>query len=98
MLLGPADLEPRLARTTLCLFPHAQDHQRALPGQLASAVHVAGLNFRDVLNTLGMYPGEAGPPGNEGAGVVVEVGPDVSLVAVGDRVMGLSPLPLVLWL
>ena len=60
-------------------------------GQVRIAVHVAGLNFRDVLNTLGMYPGEAGPPGSEGAGVVLEVGPDVSLVAVGDRVMGLFP-------
>jgi acyl transferase domain-containing protein len=60
-------------------------------GQVRIAVHVAGLNFRDVLNTLGMYPGEAGPPGSEGAGVVLEVGPDVSLVAVGDRVMGIFP-------
>ena len=38
-----------------------------------------------------MYPGEAGPPGGEGAGVVLEVGPEVSRVAVGDRVMGLFP-------
>ena len=60
-------------------------------GQVRIAVHVAGLNFRDVLNTLGMYPGEAGPLGSEGAGIVLEVGPDVSLVAAGDRVMGIFP-------
>ena len=60
-------------------------------GEVRIAVHVAGVNFRDVLNTLGMYPGEAGPPGSEGAGVVLEVSPDVSLVAVGDRVMGIFP-------
>jgi polyketide synthase 12 len=45
------------------------------------------LNFRDVLIVLGQYP-EAAEPGGEGAGVVVEVGPDVRDLAVGDRVMG----------
>jgi mycoketide-CoA synthase len=57
-------------------------------GQVRVAVHAAGLNFRDVLIALGMYPGEA-PIGSEGAGVVLEVAPDVSGLAVGDRVMGL---------
>ena len=37
---------------------------------------------------LGMYTGPA-ELGGEGAGVVVEVGPGVSDVAVGDQVMGL---------
>ena len=60
-------------------------------GQVRIAVHVAGLNFRDVLDTLTGIGAEVGPLGSEGAGVVVEVGPDVSLVAVGDRVMGLFP-------
>jgi NADPH:quinone reductase-like Zn-dependent oxidoreductase len=44
-----------------------------------------------VLNALGMYPGEAGPLGGEGAGVVLEVGTDVTHLAPGDRVMGLFP-------
>ncbi|MFF3540201.1 zinc-binding dehydrogenase, partial [Streptomyces sp. NPDC002466] len=52
------------------------------------AVRAVGANFRDVLIALGSYPGEA-PMGSEGAGVVLEVGPDVTSVAVGDRVMGL---------
>jgi acyl transferase domain-containing protein len=60
-------------------------------GQVRIAVHVAGLNFRDVLSTLTGIGAEAGPPGSEGAGVVLEVGPEVSLVAVGDRVMGIFP-------
>ncbi|ETZ98481.1 alcohol dehydrogenase GroES-like domain protein [Mycobacterium kansasii 824] len=47
-----------------------------------------GVNFRDVLVALGMYPG-GGELGVDGAGVVVEVGPGVSGVAVGDVVMGL---------
>ena len=33
------------------------------------------MNFRDVLNVLGMYPGEAGLLGLEGAGIVLEAGP-----------------------
>ena len=48
----------------------------------------AGLNFKDVLVALGLYPGEA-PVGSEGAGVVCEVGAEVSDLTPGDRVMGL---------
>nr|AAK19883.1 soraphen polyketide synthase A [Sorangium cellulosum] len=58
-------------------------------GQVRVAVHAAGLNFRDVLNTLGMLPDNAGPLGGEGAGIVTEVGPGVSRYTVGDRVMGI---------
>ncbi|KZS62298.1 type I polyketide synthase [Mycobacterium ostraviense] len=57
-------------------------------GQVRVAVAAVGVNFRDVLVALGMYPG-GGELGIEGAGVVVEVGPGVSGVAVGDAVMGL---------
>ncbi|MEV0040836.1 SDR family NAD(P)-dependent oxidoreductase, partial [Streptomyces sp. NPDC050804] len=52
-------------------------------------VRAAGVNFRDVLNALGMYPGDAGLFGSEAAGVVVEVGPDTTGLQVGDRVMGM---------
>ncbi|MFS8204682.1 beta-ketoacyl synthase N-terminal-like domain-containing protein, partial [Streptomyces sp. CWNU-52B] len=55
-------------------------------------VRAAGLNFRDVLISLGMYPDpELAVLGSEGAGVVTEVGSAVTGVAVGDRVMGLAP-------
>ncbi len=57
-------------------------------GEVRVGVRVGGLNFRDVLIALGMYPGEA-VIGGEGAGVVLDVGPGVSGLAVGDRVMGL---------
>ncbi|MFB7666047.1 type I polyketide synthase [Kitasatospora sp. NPDC056138] len=57
-------------------------------GQVRIAVRAAGLNFRDVLGALGMYPGEV-QLGGEGAGVVLETGPGVSDLAPGDRVMGL---------
>ncbi|WP_443098484.1 type I polyketide synthase [Streptomyces tubercidicus] len=58
-------------------------------GQVRIGVRAGGVNFRDVLNALGMYPGEAGALGSEGAGVVLEVGPGVQDLQPGDRVMGM---------
>ncbi|ONK10088.1 type I polyketide synthase [Streptomyces sp. MP131-18] len=60
------------------------------PGQVRIRVRAAGLNFRDVVVALGMLPGQD-DTGAEAAGVVVEVGPGVERLAVGDRVMGLMP-------
>ncbi|MGW7616610.1 SDR family NAD(P)-dependent oxidoreductase [Streptomyces antimycoticus] len=57
-------------------------------GQVRIAVRAAGVNFRDVLVGLGMVPGQTGL-GGEGAGVVVDIGPEVTHVSVGDRVMGI---------
>ena len=34
-------------------------------GQVQVRVQAAGLNFRDVLNVLGLYPGDPGPIGGE---------------------------------
>lgn len=64
------------------------DRGELASGQVRVAVAAMGVNFRDVLVALGMYPG-GGELGVEGAGVVVEVGPGVSDVAVGDAVLGL---------
>ncbi|MEU7751231.1 type I polyketide synthase [Micromonospora sp. NPDC049171] len=62
------------------------------PGHIRVEVRAAGVNFRDALIALGMYPGEAAPwLGDEGAGVVTEVAPDVTGLAAGDRVLGLIP-------
>ncbi|WP_410600944.1 type I polyketide synthase [Amycolatopsis sp. lyj-90] len=58
------------------------------PGQVRVGVRVAGLNFRDVLIALGMYPG-GGVMGGEVAGRILEVGPGVTGFAVGDRVLGI---------
>ncbi|MBY8862077.1 SDR family NAD(P)-dependent oxidoreductase [Nocardia sp. CA2R105] len=58
------------------------------PGQVRVAVHAAGMNFRDVLIALDMYPTRDAVPGSEGAGVIVEIGSAVTGLAVGDRVMG----------
>ncbi|MDX2939319.1 SDR family NAD(P)-dependent oxidoreductase [Streptomyces ipomoeae] len=60
-------------------------------GQVRVSVRAAGLNFRDVVLTLGMIDDEDRPPVVEGAGVVVEVGEGVTGIRSGDRVMGLFP-------
>jgi len=70
-------------------FPQAEAPLGA--GQVRVAVRAAGVNFRDVLIALGMYPDGEAVMGSEGAGVVVEVGAGVDAVAPGDRVMGLFP-------
>src|SRR5438132_13063017 len=48
-----------------------------------------GLNFIDVYLRTGVYKAPSLPfvPGQEGAGVVEEVAPDVTEVKVGDRVV-----------
>ncbi|WP_061289079.1 type I polyketide synthase [Herbidospora cretacea] len=74
----------------LVLAAAAEGDAALLSGQVRVGVRAAGLNFRDVLNALGMYPGEAGPLGGEVAGVVLETAPDVTSVAVGDRVFGMA--------
>ncbi|TXH24305.1 MAG: SDR family NAD(P)-dependent oxidoreductase, partial [Elusimicrobia bacterium] len=58
--------------------------------QVEVEVEAAGLNFRDVVNVLGMV-GDLGPLGGEVAGVVTAVGEDVQHLRVGDAVMGLVP-------
>ncbi|HWE90485.1 MAG TPA: beta-ketoacyl synthase N-terminal-like domain-containing protein, partial [Pseudonocardiaceae bacterium] len=96
-LLLPSDADAwRLVVTqkgavdNLALAP-AEDATAALdPHQVRVAIRAAGLNFRDVLHTLGMYPGEA-TIGSEAAGLVTEVGSQVTDLAAGDRVFGLFP-------
>jgi acyl transferase domain-containing protein/NADPH:quinone reductase-like Zn-dependent oxidoreductase/acyl carrier protein len=57
-------------------------------GEVRVGIRAAGVNFRDVLMALGMYPGQA-HLGSEGAGVVLEVGRGVTGLRPGDRVMGM---------
>ncbi|MEO3758976.1 type I polyketide synthase [Mycobacterium sp. B14F4] len=57
-------------------------------GYVQVRVEAAGLNFRDVLNVLGLYPGDPGPIGGDFAGVVTQLGGGVSGLEVGQRVYG----------
>jgi acyl transferase domain-containing protein/D-arabinose 1-dehydrogenase-like Zn-dependent alcohol dehydrogenase len=65
----------------------AQPELEPGPGQVLVDVRATGLNFRDVLDVLGRYPGAAAGLGGECAGVVTAVGPGVERVRPGDRVM-----------
>jgi Alcohol dehydrogenase GroES-like domain len=57
-------------------------------GYVQLRVEAAGLNFRDVLNVLGLYPGDPGPIGGDFAGVVTQLGEGVAGLEVGQRVYG----------
>ena len=64
-------------------------------GQIKIKQHACGVNFIDAYFRMGMYPSPVGMPfiaGNESAGEVMAVGPDVTDVKVGDRVAFVGPL------
>jgi NADPH:quinone reductase-like Zn-dependent oxidoreductase len=57
-------------------------------GQVRLRMRAASLNYRDLLMAQGMYNPRQPLPlvlGSDGVGEVVEIGPDVSRVKVGDR-------------
>ncbi|MDB9379322.1 type I polyketide synthase, partial [Nodularia sphaerocarpa] len=60
------------------------------PGEIEICVQATGLNFRDVLNALDLYPGEPGMLGCECVGEIVAIGTGVKHLQVGQRVMALA--------
>jgi NADPH:quinone reductase-like Zn-dependent oxidoreductase len=61
------------------------------PGEILVKIKAASLNYRDLLVSQGMYPGQIRPPViplSDGAGEVVKIGADVGTVGIGARVMG----------
>lgn len=73
-----------------------REHPDPQPGrhELLVKVRAAGLNGADMLQRRGLYPAPPGVPadipGLEFAGVVAEVGADVTRFSVGDRVMAIT--------
>ncbi len=70
-------------------------HERKEPeaGEVEVEIITAGLNFRDVMKALGMYPGDVEDSqdlGDEFAGIILSVGPGVTAFKPGDRVMGMA--------
>ena len=62
--LAPFQLTPQPRGALHSLRPVPCNTARPLAaGEVLVAVAAVGLNFRDVLNVLGMYPGNAGAPG-----------------------------------
>ncbi|MFE9065430.1 type I polyketide synthase [Streptomyces violaceusniger] len=83
------DMHAKGILENLALLPCPDATEALGEHEIRVEMRAAGLNFRDVLNALGMYPGEAGPLGGEGAGVVTEVGSAVKDLVPGDKVMGI---------
>ncbi|MFG2533580.1 beta-ketoacyl synthase N-terminal-like domain-containing protein, partial [Streptomyces sp. NPDC048516] len=73
---------------TLAVIENPSAIRPLTEGEVRVAIRAAGVNFRDVLVSLAMVPGQE-TIGSEAAGIVTEVGPEVEGLSVGDRVMGL---------
>lgn len=81
------------------LFLEPQPHLHASrEAEAILRVRAVGLNFRDVLNVLGEYPGDPGPPGADAAGVVESLklhsSESAGSTQVDDAVFGLAHAPL----
>jgi acyl transferase domain-containing protein/NADPH:quinone reductase-like Zn-dependent oxidoreductase len=88
--VGPYRLAPSVRGDLDTLRLDPLERRAPGPGEVEIAVEATGLNFKDVLNVLGMYPGDPGPLGGECAGRVVAVGPGVTHVRPGDDVLAVA--------
>ncbi|MGA2411884.1 MAG: acyltransferase domain-containing protein, partial [Candidatus Binataceae bacterium] len=86
----PYRLESRGRGTLDALIVTSAERRVPGDGEVEIRVEATGLNFRDVLNVLGLYPGDAGPLGGECAGEVVRVGQGVQDLREGDRVVAMA--------
>ncbi len=59
-------------------------------GEVEIRVYATGLNFRDVLNALDLYPGDPGLLGGECSGIITAVGKGVNEFKIGDKVLGVA--------
>lgn len=95
-VLGPIELHLSERGTVSNLVLRPQSFASRVPPetgkkQVEVRVRAVGLNFRDVLNVMGLYPGDPGPPGGDFAGTVVAVGDDVQGLEVGQNIFGIAP-------
>jgi NADPH:quinone reductase-like Zn-dependent oxidoreductase/acyl carrier protein len=60
------------------------------PGEVEISVNAAGLNFRDVMNAAGVYPGGPIPFGAECSGTISAVGSGVTDLQAGDEVIAVA--------
>jgi acyl transferase domain-containing protein/acyl carrier protein len=96
-LPGPTRSEPAAWRLTPA-SPGAYDsfvraplvRRRPGAGEVEIETVAWGLNFKDVLNALNLYPGDPGPLGGESAGRIVAVGEGVDHLRVDDEVMAVA--------
>ena len=78
----PGNLENLILRAT--------SRQEPRSGEVEIRVNAAGLNFRDVMNAAGVYPGGPIPFGAECSGTISAVGADVEDMRVGDEVIAVA--------
>lgn len=56
-------------------------------GYVEVEVYATGLNYKDVVVTMGIVPGDERELGGEAAGIVTKTSPSVTSLAIGDRVV-----------
>jgi len=92
--IAPYQMLPLPRGSLNALKPQRLDTSGANPAkQVVVEVKAVGINFRDVLNVLDMYPGDPGDPGGDCAGVIVEGvlhHDGLVLAGPGDAVFGLA--------
>ena len=87
---GPVKLEIATRGILDGLRLHPATRQAPGAGEVEVRVLASGLNFRDVLNAMGLYEGPPAPLGSECAGTVVAVGEGVQGLQVGQPVVGMA--------
>ncbi|BAI73723.1 coronafacic acid polyketide synthase I (plasmid) [Azospirillum sp. B510] len=80
------DVDPSLGLDGLMIREAPEAARPLAAGEIRIDVRAAGLNFYDTVYALGLIPLQQAF-GAEAAGLVVEIGPGVTRMAVGDRVM-----------
>ena len=86
----PFHIEAPRTRLLGDVVPRARERTAPGAGEVAIEVRAAGLNFRDVMVALGLYPAEDESEnylGLECAGVIVALGDSVADFNVGDEVI-----------
>jgi acyl transferase domain-containing protein/NADPH:quinone reductase-like Zn-dependent oxidoreductase len=86
-------LQLKTARPGSLEYLQLRPVDRAAPGagDVEISVAATGLNFKDVLAALGMYPDDPGPLGSECAGLIERVGEGVDRFRPGDAVLAIAP-------
>lgn len=81
--------EPRGAFNNL--KPRSVSSGEQLSDNIELSVKAVGINFRDVLNVLGMYPGDPGAPGGDCSGIITQTSSELEdTYKVGTAVFGLA--------